>query len=250
MPPQYRGTVRLVKYLAHAGVASRRGAERLIAAGGVRVDGKVVTDPARDVGDANEVVAEGEIVRPEQLEYHLVNKPVGVVSTAREPGERPKVTDLVDSNARLYPVGRLDVDSSGLILLTNDGELANRLMHPRYEVDKRYRVSVTGTPSKGALGSLRNGVELEDGRAPRAQVRVLESTGRESVLEIVIHEGRKRIVRRMLEAVGHRVLALERTALGPLELGRLHVGGSRRLRPAELDKLRRAATIPPRERRS
>jgi 23S rRNA pseudouridine2605 synthase len=248
--PDYRGIVRLAKYLAHAGVASRRAAERLIAGGNVRVDGKVVRDPARDVDDSNEVIAEGQVVRPEQLEYHVVNKPVGVVSTAQEPGERPKVTDLVDSNARLYPVGRLDVDSSGLILLTNDGELANRLMHPRYEVDKRYLVRVRGTPSKAALASLRAGVKLEDGKAPPAQVRPLDSTGRETQLEIVIHEGRKRILRRMLEAVGHRVLALERTALGPIELGRLRVGGSRRLRPAELDKLRSAATIPPRERRS
>jgi 23S rRNA pseudouridine2605 synthase len=244
------GGVRLAKYLAHAGVASRRGAERLIAAGAVRVDGKVVRDPALDVDDSHEVLAGGEAVRTEPLEYYVVNKPVGVVSTAREPGKRPKVTDLVDSNARLYPVGRLDVDSSGLILLTNDGELANRLMHPRYEVDKRYVARVRGTPSKAALASLRAGARLEDGKAPAARVRQLESTGRETVLEIVIHEGRKRIVRRMLEAVGHPVLALERTALGPLELGRLKVGDSRRLRPAELDSLRRAATIPPRERKS
>ncbi len=249
-PPEYRGIVRLAKYLAHAGVASRRGAERLITTGRVRVDGNVVTDPARDVGEANEVVAEGEVVSPEPLEYYVLNKPVGVVSTAREPGGRPKVTDLVDSKARLYPVGRLDVDSSGLILLTNDGELANRLMHPRYEVEKRYRVRVRGSPSKAALASLRGGVELEDGRTAPARVSVLDSTGRETLLEVTIHEGRKRIVRRMLEAVGHRVIALERTGLGPLELGRLRAGGARRLRPGELDKLRSAATIPPREPRS
>jgi 23S rRNA pseudouridine2605 synthase len=242
--------VRLAKYLAHAGVASRRGAERLVAAGQVRVDGKVVTDPARDVDASNEVIAGGETVRPEPLEYHVVNKPVGVVSTAREPGGRPKVTDLVDSKARLYPVGRLDADSSGLILLTNDGELANRLMHPRYEVDKRYRVRVQGSPSKAALTALRQGVELEDGRTAPARVQALDAGGRETVLEVAIHEGRKRILRRMLEAVGHRVIALERTGLGPLELGRLHVGGSRRLRPAEVDRLSSAARIPPRERQA
>jgi 23S rRNA pseudouridine2605 synthase len=240
--------VRLAKFLAHAGVASRRGAERLVAAGRVRVDGAVVTDPARDVSEANEVVADGERVRPEPLEYHAVNKPVGVVSTAHEPGGRPKVTDLVATGARLYPVGRLDADSSGLILLTNDGELANRLMHPRYEVDKRYRVHVKGSPSKAALATLRRGVELEDGRTAPAGVEVLDSDGRESVLEVVIHEGRKRIVRRMLEAVGHPPIALHRTAIGPLELGRLHAGGSRRLRPAEVDRLKSAATIPHRER--
>jgi 23S rRNA pseudouridine2605 synthase len=240
--------VRLAKFLAHAGVASRRGAERLIGAGRVRVDGEVVTDPARDVSETNEVVADGERVSPEPLEYHLVNKPIGVVSTAHEPGGRPKVTDLVDTGARLYPVGRLDVDSSGLVLLTNDGELANRLMHPRYEVDKRYRVRVKGTPSKAALAALRRGVELEDGKTAPAGVEVLERGGHESLLEIVIHEGRKRMVRRMLEAVGHPAIALQRTAIGPVELGRLHVGGTRRLRPVEVDKLRTAATIPHRER--
>ena len=242
--------MRLAKYLAHAGVASRRAAERLIAAGRVQVDGAVVTDPARDVDDANAIVADGEVVSPEALEYHLVNKPIGVVSTAREPGSREKVTDIVDSRARLYPVGRLDVDSSGLILLTNDGELANRLMHPRYEVDKRYRVRVRGTPSGATIATLRAGVELEDGRTAPARVEAIDSSGRESVLEITIHEGRKRIVRRMLEAVGHPVIALERIAFGPLELGRLRAGTSRRLRPHELEKLQRAATIPPGERRS
>jgi 23S rRNA pseudouridine2605 synthase len=242
--------MRLAKYLAHAGVASRRGAERLIATGRVQVDGTVVTDPARDVDDANHILADGEIVSPEPLEYYLVNKPIGVVSTAREPGGRDKVTDLVDSKARLYPVGRLDVDSSGLILLTNDGELANRLMHPRYEVDKRYRARVRGAPSKASLASLRGGVELDDGRTAPAHVEVIDSSGRETVIEITIHEGRKRIVRRMLEAVGNPVIALERIGFGPLELGRLRVGNSRRARPHELEKLRRAATIPPGEQRS
>jgi 23S rRNA pseudouridine2605 synthase len=245
--PIYLAFVRLAKYLAHAGVASRRGAERLIASGRVRVDGEVVRDPARDVDQSHEVVADGEMVRPEPLEYHLVNKPVGVVSTAREPGGRPKVTDLVDSEARLYPVGRLDAQSSGLILLTNDGELANRLMHPRYEVDKRYRVRVRGSPSKATLASLRRGVELEDGTTAPARVRAIDAGRQETVLEVVLHEGRKRILRRMFEAVGHPVIALERTGLGPLELGRLHVGGSRRLRRTEVDRLSSAATIPPRE---
>jgi 23S rRNA pseudouridine2605 synthase len=252
MPPApiYRGVVRLVKYLAHAGVASRRGAERLIAARQVRVDGKVVTDPARDVDPSNEVIAEGQAVRAEPLEYHVVHKPVGFVSTARDPGGRPTVTDLVESKARLYPVGRLDADSTGLVLLTNDGELANRLMHPRYEVDKRYRVRVQGSPSKAALMALRRGVELEDGITAPARVQALDVGRRETVLELAIHEGRNRIVRRMLEAVGYPVLSLERTGLGPLELGRLHMGGSRRLRPAEIDRLSRAATIPLRERQA
>jgi 23S rRNA pseudouridine2605 synthase len=242
--------VRLAKYLAHAGVASRRASERLIASGRVLVAGEVVTDPARDVDEADDVVVDGDAIRPEPLEYHLVNTPVGVVSTARDPGGREKITDLVDSKARLYPVGRLDADSSGLILLTNDGELANRLMHPRYEVDKRYRVRVRGTPSNATLATLRSGVELEDGRAPPARVEPIESSGRETVVEITIHEGRKRIVRRMFEAVGHPAISLERIAFGPLEIGRLHAGSSRRIRAHELEQLLRAARMPPGERRS
>jgi len=229
--------MRLAKYLAHAGVASRRHAERLISSGRVTVDGRRVTDPARDVSDANEIAVEGLAIAPEALEYHLLNKPAGVVSTAHDPEGRTKVTDLVDTDVRLYPVGRLDVDSTGLVLLTNDGELANRLMHPRYEVEKTYRVAVRGRPSKSALATLRAGVELEDGRTAPAAVTVLESGPRETVLEIKIHEGRNRIVRRTCEAVGHRALALERTGLGPLTLGRLAPGGSRKLRPAEVRKL-------------
>jgi 23S rRNA pseudouridine2605 synthase len=238
--------VRLAKFLAHAGVASRRAAEELIAAGRVSVDGQVVRDPARDVDERNEIRADGEQVHAEALEYHAVNKPVGVVSTARDPGGKPTVVELVDSGARLYPVGRLDVDSSGLILLTNDGELANRLMHPRYGVEKAYRAWVRGQPSKSALARLRNGVELEDGRTAPAQVQILRARGRETELEIVIREGRKRILRRMLEAVGHPVISLERIRIGPLQLGRLAPGMARRLRPPEVERLIRAARIPPR----
>jgi 23S rRNA pseudouridine2605 synthase len=231
--------MRLAKYLAHAGVASRRHAERLITSGRVTVDGRRVTDPARSVGDENEILVEGRPVVPEALEYHLLNKPVGVVSTAHDPEGRTKVTDLVDSVARLYPVGRLDVESSGLVLLTNDGGLANRLMHPRYEIEKTYRVRVSGRPSRAALAKLRAGVELEDGRTAPAAVTEVEPRERDTVLEITIHEGRNRIVRRMWEAVGHPVKELERTRLGPLTLGRLARGASRKLRPEEIERLRR-----------
>jgi 23S rRNA pseudouridine2605 synthase len=235
--------VRLAKFLAHAGVASRRHAERLVTGGRVRVDGRVVTDPARDVDERNAVEVDGAVVAPERLEYHLVHKPVGVVSTAHDPEGRPKVIDLVESPARLYPVGRLDVDSTGVVLLTNDGELANRLMHPRYEVPRTYRVRVAGTPSKQALHELRAGVELDDGPTRPARARVLSPTGRESQLELTIHEGRNRIVRRMCEAVGYPVRALERVSFGPVELGRLRAGDSRRLRPHEVAALRRAAGL-------
>ena len=207
----------------------------------MRVDGKVVTDPARDVDERNEVLVDGVPAAPEPLEHYVVNKPAGVVCTAHDPEGRPKVTDMVDSAARLYPVGRLDVDSTGLVLLTNDGGLANRLMHPRYEVPRTYRARVAGTPSKRALQALRRGVELEDGRTQPAQVSLVGPPGPESVLEVTIREGRNRIVRRMLDAVGNPVRALERIAFGPVQLGRLRPGGVRRLRPPELEALRRTA---------
>ncbi|MGH2979157.1 MAG: pseudouridine synthase [Solirubrobacterales bacterium] len=235
--------MRLAKFLAHAGVASRRHAERLVTGGRVRVDGRVVTDPARDVDERRCVEVDGAAVVLERLEYHVVHKPAGVVSTAHDPEGRPKVTDMVDSAARLYPVGRLDVDSTGLVFLTNDGELANRLMHPRYEVPRTYRARVAGTPSKRALQALRAGVDLDDGRAQPAVVSVVSPPSPESVIEITIHEGRNRIVRRMLEAVGHSVRTLERIAFGPLQLGRLRVGDSRKVRPNELRELRREAGL-------
>jgi 23S rRNA pseudouridine2605 synthase len=234
--------MRLAKYLAHAGVASRRAAERMIAEGRVQVGGERVTDPARDVGDRDDVRVDGRGLEQEQREYFLLHKPIGVLTTASDPQGRPTVTELIDSNARLYPVGRLDADSSGLVLLTNDGELANRLMHPRYEVPRTYRVRVSGSPSKRALQQLREGVALEDGRSRPARVSVIAG-GRESVVEVTIHEGRNRIVRRMFEAVGYPVRSLERVAFGSLQLGRLRPGSARRLRPHELAEVRRAAGL-------
>src|SRR4051794_26786660 len=235
--------MRLGRYLAHAGVASRRASERLIAEGRVRVDGRTETNPATDVDEHRRVEADGQPIELERREYYALNKPPGVVSTADDPQGRPKVTDMVSSEARLYPVGRLDVESSGLILLTNDGEMANRLMHPRYEVPKTYRVAVRGVLSQDDLRRLRRGIELEDGLTAPARVDVVERRGKQSLLEINIHEGRKRIVRRMLEGVGHPALALERTAIGPLRLGRLAMGSVRRLRPAEVEALREAAGL-------
>jgi 23S rRNA pseudouridine2605 synthase len=225
--------VRLAKYLAHAGVASRRAAEELIAQGRVRVDGEVVTDPARDVGDGVAVEVNGRPVAPEPLEVWAVNKPTGVVSTAREPGRRRPVTDLVDSERRLYPVGRLDADSTGLILLTNDGELANRLTHPRYGVPKTYRVTLARPPSERDLERLRQGLRLEDGPTAPAEV---ERRG-EREIEVTIREGRKRQVRRMAEAIGNQAEALARVRIGSLELGGLRRGEARRLDRGEVDSL-------------
>jgi 23S rRNA pseudouridine2605 synthase len=229
--------VRLAKFLAHAGVASRRAAETLIAEGRVRVGGEPVTDPARDVDDTSGVTVDGRPVAPEPREVHALNKPAGVVSTARDTHGRPTVVELVRSRRRLYPVGRLDADSTGLILLTNDGELADHLTHPRYGVEKLYRAHVRpARVSAAALESLRRGVELDDGKTGPARVRLL----RPGLIEIGIREGRKRQVRRMVEAVGHKVTALERVAFGPLGLRGLESGQSRRLTRAEVERLRRA----------
>jgi len=203
----------------------------------VTVGDEVVTDPARDVGDGDDVRVNGTPVAAEAHEVWVVNKPVGVVSTAREPGSRTPVVDLVETPARLYPVGRLDADSSGLLLLTNDGELANRLTHPRYEVPKTYVASLKKPIAAGDLERLARGVELEDG--PTSPTQVKRRGGRE--VEIVLREGRNRQVRRMLEAVGNEVVGLRRVAFGPLRLGRLKVGDARRLSESEIAQLREAA---------
>ena len=225
--------MRLAKYLAHSGVASRRASEELIAAGRVRVGGAVARDPAREVDESSGVEVDGRPVAPEAREVWMLNKPRGVVSTAREPGRRRAVTDLVDSGRRLYPVGRLDADSTGLILLTNDGELAERLMHPRYEVPRVYRARLRRPVDARQLGSLRAGVELDDGPTRPAKVRKASAR----VIELTLHEGRNRQVRRMVEAVGNEVVELTRVRFGSLALGDLREGASRRLRSAEIKRL-------------
>ena len=225
--------MRLGKYLAHCGVASRRRAEEMIAAGRVAVAGEVVRDPAREVDLGSGVTVDGRPASPESREAWMLNKPVGVVSTAREPGRRRAVAELVDSRARLYPVGRLDADSTGLILLTNDGELANRLTHPRYEVPRTYRVRLRRPPAEAELRRLREGVELDDGPTAPARVRRLSPR----VIEVTLREGRNRQLRRMAEAVGNEVVSLSRTAFGPLRLGELGEGRARRLSATEVRRL-------------
>jgi 23S rRNA pseudouridine2605 synthase len=220
------------------GLGTSRSAEEIVAAGRVTVGGDVVTDPAFGVDERSAVAVDGAIVAPEPHEVHALNKPAGVVSTAKDTHGRPTVVDLVESDRRLYPVGRLDVDTTGLMLLTNDGALAERLTHPRYGVEKVYRVRVAPPRvSERDLRRLREGVELDDGVTAPARVRLVEP----GVVEIGIHEGRNRQVRRMLEAVGYRVVALRRIAFGPLRLERLAEGGSRRLTAAEVERLRNAA---------
>ena len=216
--------MRLAKYLAHAGVASRRAAEQLVFAGRVTVGGEVVRDPARDVGEGDAVAVDG---RPAALErrhvVYALNKPAGYVSTAKDPHGRPTVVSLVPSRERLYPVGRLDADTTGLLLLTNDGELAHRLTHP--VVRGAARLPRAGAQPAGARAGAaaaargRGARRRQDGAGARAPARA-------DRLEIVLHEGRKRQVRRMCEAVGHHVVRLERVAFGPLRLGDLPLGGS------------------------
>jgi 23S rRNA pseudouridine2605 synthase len=233
--------VRLAKYLAHAGVASRRASEQLVFAGRVAVDGEVVRDPARDVDGTMAIEVDGERVRAHQSQraVYAVHKPAGVVSTASDPQGRPTVVELVASGRRLYPVGRLDADTTGLLLLTDDGELAHHLTHPSFEVPRTYIAKVRNPPVRGgALRALREGVELDDGRTAPARARRLAA----DEVELTIHEGRKRQVRRMLEAVGHPVVALRRVAFGTLTLGSLAEGRSRRLSEPEIDRLRRAAS--------
>ena len=229
--------MRLVKYLAHAGVASRRAAETLIAAGRVSVDDQIVTDPARDVSESANVAVDGRPVSgAERRVTYALNKPVGVLSTAQDERGRATVLGLVPAQGlRLYPVGRLDADSSGLILLTNDGELANRLTHPGFEVPKTYRATLRGGAlGERALRALREGVQLDDGPTAPALVR---RTG-EREIELTIHEGRNRQVRRMCEAVGHPVAELRRVRFGPLTLDGLREGEHRLLSDEELQRLR------------
>jgi 23S rRNA pseudouridine2605 synthase len=235
--------MRLAKYLAHAGVASRRSAEVLIAARRVSVGDQIVTDPARDVDENSRVALDGQpLAGPEPRVLYALNKPVGVVSTAADTHGRPTVIELLPTRGlRLYPVGRLDIDSSGLILLTNDGELANQLTHPRFEVPKTYRARLAGGPiADDALRALRAGVQLEDGPTAPARVRRLGGRG-SSQIELTIHEGHNRQVRRMCEAVGHRVLELERTSFGPLTLEGLAPGAHRRVTDTETERLRALA---------
>jgi 23S rRNA pseudouridine2605 synthase len=235
--PQNDGE-RLQKVLAQRGFGSRRACEELIAAGRVDVNGEPAVLGRRVDPRTDQVEVDGIPVgvRPD-LVYYLLNKPAGVVSTASDPDSRPVVTGLVPNKPRVHPVGRLDADSEGLLLLTNDGNLTFQLTHPRFGVEKEYLVVVSGTPKRGALRLLREGVVLEDGRTARARVSLLDS----NTLRITIHEGRNRQVRRMCDAVGHPVRRLVRTRLGPIRVGTLAPGAWRELTPREVRALERAA---------
>jgi pseudouridine synthase len=225
--------MRLNAFLARAGIASRRGADELIKAGRVRVNGE---EGRLDtfVGGADEVEVDGKVVSAQRLAYLLLHKPSGVVTTARDPHGRPTVVELVPDEPRVVPVGRLDADTTGALLLTNDGPLAHRLAHPRYGVEKVYVADVEGRPSRAALRALSEGVQLEDGMTAPAMARCLAPTR----VELTLHEGRNRQVRRMLEAVGHPVRRLHRSVYAGLTLDGLAPGEWRELRPGEIAALR------------
>lgn len=227
---------RIQKVLAAAGVASRRVVEEMVAEGRITVNGQPARLGQRVDPDQDKVEVDGNPVGLRTgLVYYLLNKPSGVVTTASDPQGRPTVVDMVPGEPRVFPVGRLDADSEGLLLLTNDGGLTHRLTHPSFGVPKEYLAHVDGRPSRGALRKLRDGVELDDGAAHAVAVSLPEP----SVVRIVVHEGRNRLVRRMCEAVGHPVIRLVRTRIGPLADRKLPPGQWRVLKPSEVRELER-----------
>lgn len=235
---------RLQKVIAHAGIASRRKAEQLIQEGKVTVNGKVIKELGVKVTSNDRVEVEGIPLEREEPVYLLFYKPRGVISSVKDEKGRKVVTDyLPQIKERVYPVGRLDFDTSGLLLLTNDGEFANLLMHPRNEIEKVYIVKTKGIPSKEKLKNLQNGVMLEDGKTAPAKVKMLslDKKKQTAIIEIIIHEGRNRQVRRMLEAIGHPVLKLKRERYGSITLDGLKTGELRELTPHEVKQIRNLA---------
>jgi pseudouridine synthase len=232
--------IRLQKFIAQCGIASRRKAEELIGAGRIAVDGVRVREMGiRIIPGKNKITFDGKLVEAkEQLVYYLLNKPKGYVTTLSDPQGRPIVTSLVkDSKARLFPVGRLDLDTEGALILTNDGELAQRIQHPSYDIDKTYEALVKGRPKKDKIALLERGIFLEGKMTSPAAVSVVTKVGKNCLMKITIHEGRKRQVKKMFDFIGYPVLHLKRTAYGKLFLGRMALGDFRQLNPSELKKI-------------
>jgi len=232
--------VRLQKFLASAGIGSRRNCEEYILAGRVTVDGRTIQELGTRIDPQRQKVRlDDELVKTEPKRYYLLNKPPGYVCTTRDPSGRPRAIDLVPQRElRLFTVGRLDTNSCGLLLVTNDGELTNRLAHPRFGVERRYRVQVVGKPTRDTLDKLRRGMYFAGGKYRVKGLRRQKTKGNSTFLELVLTEGQNREIRRLLARVGHKVIHLQRVGFGPLNLGRLAEGKVRPLRPAELKALR------------
>jgi len=231
--------MRLNKYISQAGVASRRKADEMTINGNVKINGVVQKTPGYDVQDGDVVEVSGTVIKPTNVKiYIMLNKPKGYITSAKDERERPIVTELItDIEERLFPVGRLDYNTSGLLLLMNDGDLANKLMHPQHKVIKTYRATVSGVISKERVAQLRKGVDIGGFITAKAQVEVLKQGERSAIVEIKIHEGKNRQVRKMFMAVGNKVINLERTAIGDLYLGHLKEGHYRKLTKAEIEHL-------------
>jgi 23S rRNA pseudouridine2605 synthase len=236
--------LRLAKYLAEAGVASRRKAEELIMQGRVKINGLVVKEKGCTINpDVDRVEFDGRIISREEKVYILLNKPAGYISSVFDPQGRPTVMELLkDIKLRIYPVGRLDFDTEGLLLLSNDGDFTNLMIHPRYEINKTYQALVKGKPDKKSLQILQEGIQLEDGITAPARVNILKTFQDRTLLEIEIHEGRKRQVKRMCLAVGHPVISLKRTTFGSLKLQGVAPGKYRFLTPSEVNRLKQQAS--------
>lgn len=240
---------RLQKVLAQAGIASRRKCEEIISSGRVTVDGKVCTELGTQVDAAKQkIMVDGKPIQKDPITCIVLNKPTSYVSTTDDPEGRRTVMDLVrDVPVRVHPVGRLDYDTTGVLLFTNDGELTNRLLHPRYESSKIYRVTMIGIPDKAAEDKLRSGVRLDDGVTAPAELFVLRKHPKESVVELTIHEGKNRQVRRMFEALDLPVKRLKRIKFGPIELGGLRLGGWRSVTRSEWNALYHSVDLTPPE---
>ncbi len=239
-------TIRLQKYLAQCGVASRRKAEEYIAVGRIKVDGEVVNSPGTKIDPKmQKIFFDGKPVKPEKKKvYVLLNKPKGYVTTLADPQGRPIVTNLIkDIQVRLFPVGRLDLDTQGALILTNDGDFAQKIQHPSYEITKTYEVLVAGFPKQRELVRLEKGILLEGRKTSPATLSTIKKTPKATLVKITIHEGRKRQVRKMFQAIGHKVISLKRIAYGGLFLRKLPEGSYRSLTPKDLNKIFKNITL-------
>lgn len=234
-------TIRLDKFLANAGIIARRGVKKFLKEHDVTVDGKRVTESGERINvNTQTVLIDGRKVRKPEFVYFLLNKPIGIISSTSDEFARDTVTSLIDTNERIYPVGRLDKDSHGLVLLTNDGELTHQLIHPRYHVPKVYRIIIEGHPEISQIEKMRMGVILSDGITLPADISIISQKSKQTTLQITLHEGRNRQIRRMCEEVGLQLLDLQRIAFGPLQLGSLKKGSYRSLTKTEIHQLKNA----------